>query len=119
MKFNKILAVGVGVLLCGSAFADPIVGNWKMSEKGEEKAIIAISKSGDSYTGVVKTGLTAKAKKTEGKTALTGLKETSTGVYKGKGVHPGTGLKANVTVTVNGNRITIKSIAGTQTGVKQ
>lgn len=84
MKFNKILAVGVGVLLCGSAFADPIVGNWKMSEKGEEKAIIAISKSGDSYTGVVKTGLTAKAKKTEGKTALTGLKRPALAFIKAR-----------------------------------
>ena len=68
MKFNKILAVGVGVLLCGSAFADPIVGNWKMSEKGEEKAIIAISKSGDSYTGVVKTGLTCQSQQATGAT---------------------------------------------------
>ena len=43
---SKIIALGAGLLVSASAMAaDPIVGKWKMSEKGEEKAIITISQS--------------------------------------------------------------------------
>lgn len=108
-----------GVVLSGMAFADPIVGTWKMSEKGKEKVIIKITESGGTFSGVVTEGLTDKAKKTVGKTVLTGVKAVEGGKYKGKGVHPGTGIKAGVTITINGNNITIKSLVGTQTGVKQ
>lgn len=117
---KKLALFGAGLLLSATAFAnDPIVGTWKMSEKGQEKVIIQITDNGGSYSGKVTKGLTDKAQKTVGKTVLTGVKATEGGKYKGKGVHPGTGIKANVTVTVSGNKITIKSLVGTQTGVRQ
>ncbi|OOS06407.1 hypothetical protein SAMN02745664_11070 [Moraxella cuniculi DSM 21768] len=117
---SKLFALGAGVLLSVSAFAnDAIVGKWKMSEKGEEKAIITITKVGDSYQGVMTKGITEKAKKSEGKTVLSAIKHEGGGKYKGKGAHPTLPIKGTVNITVNGNSITIKSIAGTQTGVKQ
>ncbi len=122
MKFAtlKTVALGMGLLVGTSAFAaDPIVGKWKMSEDGQEKAIVTISQSGNGYVGVMTKGLTEKAKKSEGKTVLTGLTAQGGGKYKGKGVHPTLGVKGTVNVTVSGNKITIKSITGTQTGVKQ
>ena len=104
MKLStKLFTLGAGVLLSVSAFAnDAIVGKWKMSEKGEEKAIITISQAGNGYQGVMTQGLSQG----EGK-------------YKGKGAHPTLPIKGTVNITVNGNTITIKSIAGTQTGVRQ
>ncbi|OOR82968.1 hypothetical protein [Moraxella canis] len=121
MKLStKLLTLGAGALLSVSAYAnDAIVGKWKMSEKGEEKAIITISKAGNGYQGVMTQGLTDKAKKREGATVLTDISSQGGGKYKGKGAHPTLPIKGNVTITVNGNNITIKSIAGTQTGVKQ
>ncbi len=118
-SLTKVVALGVGLMVSVSAFADPIVGKWKMSEKGEEKAIITISKSGDKFVGVMTQGLTEKAKKAQGKTILTDLQAVGGGKYKGKGVHPTLGVKGNVNITINGNSITIKSITGTQTGIKQ
>lgn len=117
---SKIIALGAGLLVSASAMAaDPIVGKWKMSEKGEEKAIITISQSGNNYVGVMIKGLTDEAKKREGTTVLTDISSQGGGKYKGKGAHPTLPIKGNVTITVNGNNITIKSIAGTQTGVRQ
>lgn len=117
---SKIIALGAGLLVSASAMAaDPIVGKWKMSEKGEEKAIITISQSGNNYVGVMTKGLTDKAKKREGTTVLTDISSQGGGKYKGKGAHPTLPIKGNVTITVNGNNITIKSITGTQTGVRQ
>lgn len=113
---SKIIALGAGLLVSASAMAaDPIVGKWKMSEK----AIITISQSGNNYVGVMTKGLTDKARKREGTTVLTDISSQGGGKYKGKGAHPTLPIKGNVTITVNGNNITIKSIAGTQTGVRQ
>ncbi|MFB6348275.1 hypothetical protein [Moraxella marmotae] len=117
---TKLLALGAGVLLSTSALAaDAIVGKWKMSEKGEDKAIITISQVGDQFQGVMTKGITEKAKKSEGKVVLSGIVNQGGGKYKGKGAHPTLPLKGTVNITINGNNITIKSIAGTQTGVKQ
>ncbi|OOS22940.1 DUF2147 domain-containing protein [Moraxella pluranimalium] len=121
MKFaTKLMAIGAGVLLSASAMAaDPIVGKWKMTEKGEAKAIITISQSGDKFVGVMTKGLTEKAKKTEGRTILTDIQSQGGGKYKGKGEHPTLRIKGTVNITVSGNNLTIKSITGTQTGVRQ
>lgn len=121
MKLStKLFTLGAGVLLSVSAFAnDAIVGKWKMSEKGEEKAIITISQAGNGYQGVMTQGLTDKAKKREGTIVLTNISSQGEGKYKGKGAHPTLPIKGTVNITVNGNTITIKSIAGTQTGVRQ
>lgn len=120
MKFNQLLALGVGLAISSVAFAnDPIVGKWKMSEKGQPKAIITISKSGDSYSAVMTEGLTEKAKKRQGATVMSGIKPQGGGKYKGKGKHPTLPISGTVNITINGNSMVIKSTAGTQTGVKQ
>lgn len=121
MKFNKFLAVGAGVLLCGSAFADPIVGNWQMSENGQPKAVVKISKSGDGYTGVVASGQTEKAKKFVGKTVLLNVKDQGNGKYKGKAKDPRWGAipAVNADITLNGNSLTLKTLKGSQTWTKK
>lgn len=98
---------------------DPIVGKWKVSEKGQPKAIITISQSGDTYSAVMTKGLTEKAKENQGETVMYNIKSLGGGKYKGKGKHPTLKVSGTVNITVNGNSITIKSITGTQTGVKQ
>lgn len=120
MKLLKIATLGV-LALSVSAFAndDAIVGKWKMSEKGQPKAIITISKSGDSYSAVMTEGLTEKAKKRQGATVMSNIKSQGGGKYKGKGKHPTLPLSGTVNITLNGNSMTIKSTAGTQTGVRQ
>ena len=120
MKLTKIMAIGAGIVLSMNAFAaDPIVGKWKMSEKGEAKAIITISESNGEFSGVMTKGLTDKAKKKEGEQILFNIKSLGGGKYKGKGKHPTLGVKGTANITINGNSITIKSITGTQTGVRQ
>lgn len=117
---KKALIVTAGLSLSAVAFAnDPIVGKWKMSEKGQPKAIITISKSGDSYSAVMTEGLTEKAKKRQGATVMRDIKPQGDGKYKGKGKHPTLPISGTVNITINGNNMTIKSTAGTQTGVRQ
>lgn len=117
---TKFIAAATALTLAGVAFAaDPIVGNWKMSEKGEVKAIVTISPDNDGFKGVLTQGLTEKAKSREGNQVLFDIKSNGDGKYKGKGKHPVLGIKGTVKITVDGNNITIKSITGTQTGVKQ
>lgn len=121
MKTLFKAALIAGVTLSGMAFAnnDAIVGKWKMSQEGEEKAILTISKTGDTYRAVMTKGLTEKAKKREGTTVIKDIKAQGGGKYAGKGKHPTLPISGTANITVNGNSITIKSRAGTQTGVKQ
>lgn len=114
-------ALFAGVMLSGVVFAndDAIVGKWKMSEKGEEKAIINISKAGDGYQAVMIKGLTEKAKKREGAVVIRDIKAQGGGKYAGKGKHPTLPISGTANITLSGNSITIKSRAGTQTGVRQ
>lgn len=120
MKLLKIATMGV-LALSASAFAndDAIVGKWKMSEKGEQKAIIQISKSGNGYQAVMVQGLTEKAKKREGATVISNIQSQGGGKYAGKGKHPTLPISGTANITLNGNKITISSRAGTQTGVRQ
>lgn len=119
MKAVVKSALVAGVVLSGVAFADPIVGSWKMSEKGEPKAIITISKAGDGFQAVMTKGLTEKAKKREGAVVISGIVSQGGGEYAGKGKHPTLPISGTANITVNGNNITIKSRAGTQTGVRR
>lgn len=121
MKLNKLLAIGLSIAVSAGAFAndDAIVGNWKMSEKGEAKAILKISKSGSGYQAVMTKGLTEKAKKREGTTVIKDIQSQGGGKYAGKGKHPTLPISGTANITLNGNDITIKSKAGTQTGVRQ
>lgn len=120
MKAIKSAILVAGVVLSSMAFAaDPIVGTWKMSEKGQEKVIIKISDNGGKYSGQITKGLTKKAEKTVNEIVLKDVKAVGNGKYKGTGRHPTWGITADVDITVNGNNITIKSWKGTQTGVRQ
>ena len=119
MKLTHIAVLGAGLLLSATAFADPIVGKWKMSEKGEEKAILTISKSGSGYQAVMTKGLTDKAKKREGAVVIRDIQSQGNGKYAGKGKHPTLPISGTANISVNGDSITIKSKAGTQTGVRQ
>lgn len=117
MKFGKLLLVS-SVLVSGVAFADPIVGKWKMSEKGEAKAILTISKSGNGFNAVMTEGLTEKAKKRQGTTVISNIQAQGGGKYAGSGKHPTLPISGTVNITLNGDNITMKSRAGTQTGVR-
>lgn len=119
MKFTQLVALGAGLLVSAVAFADPIVGKWKMSEDGKEKVVIQISENGGVFSAKIIEGLTDKGKKTVGKSVLKDVKSVGDGKYKGTGMHPTWGLTAKVDITVSGNKINIKSWKGTQTGVKQ
>lgn len=119
MKVLLKSALVAGVLLSGVAFADPIVGSWKMSEKGEAKAVLTISKAGNNFQAVMTKGLTEKAKKREGMVVIKDIKSQGNGKYAGKGKHPTLPISGTANITVNGDSITIKSRAGTQTGTRQ
>lgn len=108
-----------GVALSSVALANPIVGTWKMSEKGEPKAIITISKAGNGFQAVMTKGLTKKAKEREGMVVISQIVSQGGGKYAGKGKHPTLPISGTANITVNGNNIAIKSRAGTQTGVRQ
>ncbi|WFF38943.1 hypothetical protein LU290_01530 [Moraxella nasibovis] len=120
-KLAQFAAIGLGVAISTAALAnnDAIVGTWKMSEKGEAKAIIKISKSGDGYQAVMTKGLTEKAKKREGATVIRDIKAQGGGKYAGKGKHPTLPISGTANISLNGNNLTISSRAGTQTGVRQ
>lgn len=116
----RTLTLMAGLVLAGTAYAnDPIVGSWKMSEKGEAKAIIKISQSGSGYQAVMTKGLTEKAKKREGAVVIKDIQSKGAGKYAGKGKHPTLPISGTANISVNGNSITITSRAGTQTGVRQ
>lgn len=121
MNIKQLLAIGLSATISTSAFAnnDAIVGNWKMSEKGEPKAILNISKSGNGYKAVMTKGLTEKAKKREGAVVISDIKAQGGGKYAGKGKHPTLPISGTANITLKGNSITISSRAGTQTGVRQ
>lgn len=121
MKMTQLLAIGFGLVVSSMAFAndDAIVGSWKMSEKGQPKAIIKISKSGNGYQAVMTKGLTEKAKKREGATVISNIQSQGGGKYAGKGKHPTLPISGTANITLNGNNLTISSRAGTQTGVRQ
>lgn len=117
---KKTLIALTALVVAGTAYAnDPIVGTWKMSEKGEAKAILTISKSGSGYQAVMTKGLTEKAKKREGAVVIRDIVSKGSGKYAGKGKHPTLPISGTANISVNGNNITITSRAGTQTGVRQ
>ncbi|MCL1623275.1 hypothetical protein M2R47_03280 [Moraxella sp. Tifton1] len=119
-RLAKFAAVSLGMVISTAALAnnDAIVGTWKMSEKGEEKAIIKITKVGDGYQAVMTKGLTKKAQKREGATVIKDIKPQGSGKYAGKGKHPTLPISGTANITLNGNNITISSRAGTQVGVR-
>ncbi|MFA9486532.1 MULTISPECIES: DUF2147 domain-containing protein [unclassified Moraxella] len=117
MKMTKIIAVAAALTLAGTAFAaDPIVGNWQMSEDGQPKSVVQISESGGKFTGVVVSGQTEKAKKFVGKTVILNAQNLGDGKYKGKAKDPRWGLipAVNADITLNGNKLTLKTLKGSQ-----
>ena len=118
MKMTKIIAAAAALTLAGTAFAaDPIVGNWQMSENCQPKAVVKISESGGKFTGVVVSGQTEKAKKFVGKTVIIDAQNLGGGKYKGKAKDPRWGVipAVNADITLNGNKLTLKTLKGSQT----
>ncbi|OOR89269.1 hypothetical protein B0181_07370 [Moraxella caviae] len=114
---TKIATLGAGLVVSAAAFAaDPIVGNWQMSENGQPKAVVKISEAGGKFNGVVVTGQTEKAKQYVGKTVLQNVEAVGGGKYKGKAKDPRWGVlpAVNADITLNGNKLTLKTLKGSQ-----
>lgn len=111
MKFSsKLMAIGAALALSASAFAaDGIVGHWQTYEDGQPKAVVQISQSGNTFTGKIVEGNTAKAKTYVGRTVITGLKADGGGKYSGgKITDPVNGNTYNLTATLNGSKLVLK-----------
>lgn len=109
---TKIITATAGLTLASVAFAaDPIVGDWEMQENGKAKAIVAISESGGTFTGVVTEGITEKAKEYANKKVrvIQDLKAQGGGKY-GSGIitDPRDGKEYTMNATLNGDTLTIK-----------
>ncbi|MDO4441321.1 MAG: DUF2147 domain-containing protein [Moraxella sp.] len=124
MKMTKIIAAAAALTLAGTAFAaDPIVGNWHMIEDGQPKAVVKISQSGSTFTGVVTEGLTQKAKGYVNTPVIKGLKAQGGGKYgAGTITDPRNNKEYDMNATLSGNTLTIKGgykIAGKVVGKTQ
>ncbi len=118
---TKIMSVTAGLVISAAAMANPIVGNWQMSENGQPKAVVQISQSGSTYKGVVISGQTAKAKEFVGKQVLFDVADKGNGKYAGKAKDPRWGFipAVGADMTLNGNRLTLKTIKGSQTWTRK
>lgn len=96
--------------------ADPIVGNWQLTEDGKPKAVVTISQSGSTFNGVVSSGLTDKAKPFVGKTVIMGAKSLGGGKYSGKAKDPRWGFLPAVSadITLSGNKLILKTLKGSE-----
>lgn len=121
MKKLGYAILGATMMMSTVAFAndDALIGDYKMSEDGQEKAIVSFSKVGDVYQAIMTKGLTEKAKKREGRVVIKDIKAQGDGKYVGRGKHPILPISGEAVITLNGDNITIKSRAGTQTGIRQ
>ncbi|USZ14255.1 DUF2147 domain-containing protein [Moraxella sp. FZLJ2107] len=125
MKFSsKLMAIGAGLALSASAFAaDGIVGHWQTYEDGQPKAVVQISQSGNTFTGKIVEGNTAKAKTYVGRTVITGLKADGGGKYSGgKITDPVNGKTYDLNATLKGSKLDLKGgykIAGKVVGRSQ
>lgn len=98
-------------LMATSAVAmatDPIVGVWQTYEDGQAKAQVQVTQSGNTFSGKIVHGNTAKAKEYVGKTVLTNVKAVGNGKYSGKAKDPRWGLGLGADIVVNGSNLTIK-----------
>lgn len=114
---TKFIAATAGLTLASMAFAtDPIVGNWQMSENGQPKAVVKITESSGKFSGVVISGQTEKAKQYVGKTVILNAENLGGGKYKGKAKDPRWGIipAVNADITLNGNKLTLKTLKGSQ-----
>lgn len=124
MKVAKALVLVVSMGLVSTAFADELVGNWQTYDDGQPKAVVKISESDGTYTGIIISGNTEKAKEHVGKTVMTGLKADGNGKYSsGRITDPTNGKSYRLTATLNGNTLSLKGHLGpfsrTQTWKKQ
>lgn len=119
---TKLAVIGAGVLVSAAAMAaDPIVGNWQMSEGGQPKAVVKISEVNGKFTGVVASGQTEKAKAYVGKTVLLDVVAKGNGKYQGRAKDPRWGILPAVKadITLNGQSLTLKTLKGTQVWQKK
>lgn len=122
-KVIKTALIGAGFMLSMAAMADDLVGNWQTYENGQPKAVVQITDNGGTYTGVVISGNTEKAKAHVGKTVITGLKADGNGKYSGGRItDPVNNRTYSLTATQNGNTLNLKGgykIAGKVIGRSQ
>lgn len=112
---SKVIAVGVGAMLSVSAWAndDAIVGNWQTYEDNQPKAVVKITKSGNTYTGVIISGNTTQAQQYVGRTVITGLQAEGNGRYSGGRItDPVNGKSYRLTATLNGNTLRLRGSIG-------
>ncbi|WP_434353094.1 hypothetical protein VH441_07830 [Psychrobacter sp. HD31] len=108
---SVVLAASLGMATVAMA-ADPIVGKWLTPEKG---VMVNITKSGSQFTGKLANGEFA------GHKGLRNIVSKGGNKYQGKAKHPRWGIipAVNANITVNGNKLTIKTVKGTQVWKKQ
>ena len=120
---TKVAVLSAGLALSAAAFADNLVGNWQTYEDGQPKAVVKISENGGTFTGVVVSGNTEKAKAHVGKTVITGLKANGGGKYSGGRItDPVSGKTYSLSATLNGNTLNLKGgykVAGKVVGRSQ
>lgn len=119
MKISlKSISVGVALstLSVAAMAADPIVGNWQLTEDGNPKAVVTISQSGAGFNGVVTSGQTEKAKTYVGKSVIMNAKPAGDGKYVGKAKDPRWGFlpAVNADITLSGNKLTLKTLKGSE-----
>lgn len=111
------------VMVSGVAMANDLAGTWQTYENGQPKAVVQISENGGTYTGVIISGNTEKAKAHVGKTVITGLKAAGGGKYSGgKITDPVNNKTYSLTATQNGNTLNLKGgykVAGKVIGRSQ
>lgn len=119
MKFSiKSISVGIALstLSVAAMAADPIVGNWQLTEDGKPKAVVSISESGAGFNGVITSGQTEKAKGFVGKAVILNAKPVGAGKYAGKAKDPRWGFMpaVNADITLSGNKLTLKTLKGSE-----
>lgn len=110
-----LVALGLMATSAMALAADPIVGVWQTYEDGQAKAQVEITQTGNTFSGKIVHGNTAKAKEYVGKPVLTNVKALGGGKYSGKAKDPRWGLGLGADIAVNGSSLTIKvPVKGTQ-----
>lgn len=117
LSVKSLIAVAtLSTLSVAAMAADPIVGNWQLTENGQPKAVVTISQSGSTFNGRVSSGQTEKAKAFVGKPVIMGAKALGGGKYSGKAKDPRWGFlpAVNADITVSGNTLTLKTLKGSE-----
>ncbi|MDO4894953.1 MULTISPECIES: DUF2147 domain-containing protein [Moraxella] len=119
---TKFAMIASGIAFSAAALAaDPIAGNWQMSENGKPKAVVTISEQSGKFVGVVTSGQTEKAKAYVNKQVLFDVVAKGNGKYEGRAKDPRWGIipAVKADITLNGKSLTLKTLKGSQTWEKK